>query len=179
THVESGETTPRGARKTRGYSASGSVARWFAGVRGPATEHVPAARLEALAPWPLERAVAFTPAYVAGHHSLRYDAGPETGLEQAKAKMAEVIEDDCRRDIGGDEQRVHHVDTRYADVTFKLVMLPVWVGAYLYGGKPYQVLINGVDGVVQGERPYSAVKITFAVLAAVLMLTLVAVYFMR
>src|SRR5690606_22243883 len=156
TYVENGETKTRRVRKTRWYSASGSVSRWFDDVLVPATEHVPAARLEALAPWPLERAVAFTPAYVAGHHSLRYDAGPETGLEQAKAKMAEVIEDDCRRDIGGDEQRVHHVDTRYADVTFKLVMLPVWVGAYLYGGKPYQVLINGVDGVVQGERPYSA-----------------------
>ena len=82
--------------------------------------------------------------------------------------MATVIEDDCRGDIGGDEQRVarrRHRDTR--EVTFKLVLLPVWIACYLYGGRTYQIMINGVSGEVQGDRPYSAVKIALAVLAAV------------
>jgi hypothetical protein len=110
---------------------------------------------------------------VAGHHSLRYDTGPEAALEEAKLRMAEVIAADCKRDIGGDVQQLHQVDTRYSDVTFKLVLLPVWIGSYLYGGKPYQVLINGVTGEVQGDRPYSTVKIIVAVLVAVALTALV------
>ncbi|MEO3798844.1 hypothetical protein [Nonomuraea sp. B1E8] len=77
---------------------------------------------------------------------------------------------DCRRHIGGDAQRVHSVNTAYSNVTFKLVLLPVWVGNYMFGGRTYQVMINGVSGEVQGDRPYSAVKITLAVLAALVVL---------
>ncbi|MFI6596233.1 hypothetical protein ACIBHX_08295 [Nonomuraea sp. NPDC050536] len=166
TYTENGQTKTRQVRKTRWYSASGRVARDFDDILITATGHVPGKRLEDLEPWPLHQAVAFEPSYVAGHHSLRYDTEPEAGLETAKGKMAEVIEQDCRDDIGGDEQRVHSVDTTYADVTFKLMLLPVWIGCYLFGGKTYQVLINGVTGEVQGDRPYSPVKITIAVLAA-------------
>ncbi|GAA4518634.1 MULTISPECIES: hypothetical protein [Nonomuraea] len=173
TYTDNGQTKTRRVRKTRWYPASGSVTRAFDDVLVSATARVPMERLDALEPWPLERAVAFEPGFVAGHHSLRYDAGPEAGLENAKGKMAEVIAADCKRDIGGDVQRLHSVDTRYADVTFKLVLLPVWVGSYLYGGRPYQVLVNGVGGEVQGDRPYSAVKITLAVLAAVALVALV------
>ena len=143
------------------------MSRGFDDVLVGATQQVPGERLDALRPWPLEQAVPFDPRYVAGHHSLRYDTEPQAGMEQAKQAMAEVIHGDCRRDIGGDVQRVDSVHTNYSDVTFKLVLLPVWIGNYLFGGKTYQVLINGVSGKVHGDRPYSAVKITVAVLAAV------------
>lgn len=167
THTNSnGQPVTRRERRTRWYPAQGRVARSFDDVLIPATHRLPADRLDALQPWPLKRAVPYAPAYVAGHHSLRYDVEPQAGMDRAKGIMAEAIEADCRRDIGGDVQQVNRVDTRYADVTFKLVLLPVWAGNYVFGGRTYQVLINGVSGEVQGERPYSVVKIVSAVLAA-------------
>ena len=42
------------------------------------------------------------------------------------------------------------------------------MAAYKYGGKSYRFLVNGQTGEVQGERPYSAWKIGFAILAAVI-----------
>jgi hypothetical protein len=51
-------------------------------------------------------------------------------------------------------------------VTFKHILLPVWVAAYRYGGKPYRFVVNGQTGKVQGERPYSAIKIAIAVILA-------------
>ena len=84
--------------------------------------------------------------------------------------MAPVIENDCERDIGGDVQRVHHVATSYSDVTYKLLLMPVWIATYLYGGKPFQVLVNARTAEVVGQRPWSAWKITFAVLAALLVI---------
>ncbi|MGP3955482.1 hypothetical protein ACTWPT_05750 [Nonomuraea sp. 3N208] len=163
----------RRERRTRWYPASGRVTRAFDDVLVAATTQAPRERLDKLQPWPLKQAVPFDPGYVAGHHTLRYDTEPQTGMEQAKTVMAGVIHGDCRRDIGGDEQRVFSVDTDYSHVTFKLVLLPVWIGNYLYGGKTYQVLINGVNGEVQGDRPYSAIKIALAVLAALALVALV------
>jgi len=40
-------------------------------------------------------------------------------------------------------------------------LLPVYVGAYRFGEKVYQVVVNGRTGEVQGERPYSFWKIFF------------------
>ncbi|MFG1698346.1 hypothetical protein [Nonomuraea sp. NPDC049309] len=168
-----GRKTTRRERRTRWYPARGRVSRDFDDVLVPATRRLPADRLAKLEPWPLKQALPYEPAYVTGHHSLRYDVEPQTGLEQAKGIMAKVIEADCKRDIGGDVQRLLRVDTRYSDVRFKLMLLPVWVGSYVFGGRTYQVLINGVSGEVQGERPYSAVKIVAAVTAALALIACV------
>ncbi|MBB6174819.1 DNA-directed RNA polymerase subunit RPC12/RpoP [Nocardiopsis mwathae] len=168
------EERTRKVRKTRWYPAKGTVRRDFDDVLVPATTQVDNARLDALEPWPLKKqAVAYRPEYLAGHQALRYDVEPEDGLTEAKARMAPVIEKDCCNDIGGDEQQVTSVDTTYSDITYKLMLLPVWMGCYLYKGKNWQVLINGCSGEVQGERPYSGTKILFALLVAAAVIALI------
>jgi hypothetical protein len=87
----------------------------------------------------------------------------EKGYQEARQKMARQIERDVRFDIGGDQQRVHAVDTDIRDVTFKHILLPVWLAAYKYRGKTYRFVVNGRTGRVQGERPWSAIKIAIAV----------------
>jgi hypothetical protein len=82
-----------------------------------------------------------------------------------------------RQDIGGDEQRIERLSTRYTAVTFKHLLLPVYVGAYHFNGKLYQVVVNGRTGEVQGERPYSFWKIALFVLTLLLALLLVALIF--
>jgi DNA-directed RNA polymerase subunit RPC12/RpoP len=42
--------------------------------------------------------------------------------------------------------------------SFKLVLLPVWVAAFRYGGKEYSVVVNGQTGAVHGQRPASGLK---------------------
>jgi hypothetical protein len=78
--------------------------------------------------------------------------------------MDRIILRDVKYNIGGDEQRVSNVDTDVSDVTFKHILLPVWLEAYKYRGRTFRFVVNGRTGRVQGERPYSAWKITFAVL---------------
>ena len=82
--------------------------------------------------------------------------------------MDRQIARDIRFDIGGDRQRIDQVDTDVSDITFKHVLLPVWLAAYKYNGESYRFVVNGQSGKVQGERPWSVWKITFAVLAALI-----------
>ena len=82
--------------------------------------------------------------------------------------MDRVILRDVKFDIGGDRQRVHSVNTKVSDVTFKHVLLPVWMAAYKFRGETYRVVINGRSGRVSGQRPWSFWKILFAVLAGLL-----------
>ncbi|MEU4362702.1 hypothetical protein [Promicromonospora sp. NPDC023987] len=167
------QTQTRQVQKTRWYPASGTVARAFDDVLVAGTGRVMPEHLAKLSPWPLEQAAQYQPDYLAGYETLRYDVEPEAGLDVAKQKMAPVIENDCERDIGGDVQRVHHVDTGYSEITYKLLLLPVWIATYLYGGKPFQVLVNARTAEVVGERPWSVWKIASAVLVGLLLVAAV------
>lgn len=79
--------------------------------------------------------------------------------------MDRTISRDVKFDIGGDKQQIHEIKTQMRDVTFKHVLLPVWTAAYKFRGKTYRFVVNGQTGRVEGERPYSTVKIALAVCA--------------
>jgi DNA-directed RNA polymerase subunit RPC12/RpoP len=170
-------TRTRQVRHTRWYPASGSVARWFDDILVPATKSLPPARLTALEPWDLTELKAYEPAYLSGYKAQRYQVDLAEGFERAKEFAAAVVREDVRRDIGGDEQQVGQVSTQYSAVTFKHLLLPVYVGAYRFNQKVFQVVVNGRTGEVQGERPYSFWKIFFFVLAIVLLLAALALVF--
>ena len=87
--------------------------------------------------------------------------------------MDRVIERDVRFDIGGDRQRIHGIETQLGNLTFKHILLPVWLAAYKYRGKTYRLVVNGRTGRVQGERPYSAIKITIAVIIGLIAAALI------
>ncbi len=172
-----GRTQTRQVRHTRWYPAAGQVARDFDDVLVPATQRLDDRRLRKLTPWPLHLAQPYQPAYLAGYTALRYEVEPESGLELAKSEMGKVIANDCRADIGGDEQRVHSVYTRYLDTMFKLMLLPVWLAAYVYAGRTYQVMINAHTGEVVGERPYSVPKVIAAIVLALVVIVGIVVLF--
>ena len=162
-------------RQTRWYSASGRVARDFDDVLVMASASLPPHLGNDLTPWDLAALQPYAADYLAGFQAEGYTVPLADGDAAAKAQMAATIDQDVRRDIGGDEQRVGSVDTNYSAETFKHILLPVWMAAYKYNGKSYHFLVNGQTGEVQGERPWSIWKIGFA-LALVLGIVLGAVY---
>ncbi|MEU8507659.1 hypothetical protein AB0C40_23665 [Streptomyces brevispora] len=181
TTTENGQsvTKTREVRRTRWYPASGNVSRAFDDVLVAGTDHVSTDQLDKLTPWPLEEAKPFQPEYLAGFQTVRYNVEPEDGLVTAKERMAEVITADCRSDIGGDEQRVHSVDTQYSALTFKLMLLPVWFLTYLYAGRSWQVMVNARTAEVIGERPYSKGKIAATVVSVLALIALIVFLVMR
>jgi len=174
-----GRRQTREVRHTRWYPAQGTVGRAFDDVLVPGTLVLPVKKLDDLAPWPLEQAAPYAPQFLSGHFALRYDVEPENGFEEAKNRMAPVIEQDCRADIGGDEQRVDQVQTQHNAVTFKLMLLPVWIASYIYGGKTWQILVNGRTGEIHGERPWSKAKIAIAAVLALIALVVLAYFLFR
>ena len=82
--------------------------------------------------------------------------------------MAGTIHSDVCRNIGGDEQRVHSISTDCSAITFKHILLPVWLCAYRYQNQ-HQVMVNARTAEVQGEPPYSVWKITAAVVSGVVL----------
>jgi DNA-directed RNA polymerase subunit RPC12/RpoP len=165
--VGSGENR-RTEIRTRWSHAAGTVRNSFDDLPVCANTGLDRRHVDALEPWPTADARPFNPEYLAGHLSRTYDHDVVACFGPAKERMEEEIRGTVRRDIGGDVQQITSMGVHYEGVGYKHLLLPIWLLTVIYGGNPFQVFINGVTGEVQGQRPYSAVKIALAVAAAVI-----------
>lgn len=158
-------------RKIRWYPASGHVRRDFDDILVSATTQIKPDKLEKMGPWPPDQAHPFQREYLTRFSALRYDVDPPVGAREAQAQMASVITADVRHDIGGDEQRIGRMNVAYSAQMFKLVLLPLWLATFVYGGQQWQVMVNANTGEVHGDRPWSKVELAIASLLAAIALT--------
>jgi len=159
-------TRTRQVPKIRWRPASGRTARHFDDVLIGATRTLPRKITDWLAPWDLDNLVPYREDYLSGFSSEVYQVDLDEGFGHARQAMDKVIRTDVRRSIGGDQQRIHDLQTRHSDTTFKHVLLPLWSAAFQFRGETYRFVVNGRSGKVRGERPWSVVKIALAVLLA-------------
>lgn len=167
-----GKQQERTRTETNWYNTSGQTARHFDDIAIPATKSVLPKYLEKLK-WDFSGLVSYEPAYLSGHKAQVYQVSLEEGFERFKQIADSVIRGDVHRDIGGDRQRIDSLTTDFGNITFKHLLVPVYAGAYRFNNKVYQIVINGKTGEVQGERPYSWLKIGCLVIAIILILIIV------
>ena len=154
--------------------AAGAVPVAFDDILVVGSPSIPAHLARVLGEWNLAALRPPEPGLMAGFSVEVYRQGLEQGFVEARGRMQGAIDAAIRRDIGGDQQRIHGRQTVVDDIRFKHLLLPVWIGSYRFGGKPYQVVVNGQSGEVEGDRPFSVVKIALAVVLALIVLAVFA-----
>lgn len=164
--------------RTRWRAVSGSVFVAFDDVLVLACSSLPLKFQNFLSNWDLSCSKSYDERYLSGFRSELYTIALPDGLEHAKKVMDSVIRGHIRRDIGGDQQIIHSVDTNYQQIGYQLILAPMWISAFSYKHKTYRYVINGQNGKAYGERPWSVWKITFAVLFTALAIA-VGFYFSR
>ncbi|MEM7232093.1 MAG: hypothetical protein AAF517_07965 [Planctomycetota bacterium] len=167
-------TKTRQVQKIRWSYVSGRVWNTFDDVLVLASRSLPRKITEKLEPWDTKNLVPYADEYLSGFRAESYQIELGNGFELAKEIMDREIHDTVERDIGGDHQRVHSVKSRFSNITFKHILLPIWISAYRYEEKVYRFVVNARTGEVQGERPWSWVKITLAVLGGLAVLGAIA-----
>jgi LSD1 subclass zinc finger protein len=159
-----GNEQSREVQKTHWTFVSGYVSNSFDDILVCATKALPDKITRELEPWDLDQMVDYNEQFLSGFKTESYSVDLKGGWEVAKGVMDPVIRDSVRKDIGGDVQNITTVNVQYNDITFKHILLPMWISAYKYSDKVYRFMINARTGEVQGERPYSFWKIFFFVL---------------
>jgi hypothetical protein len=130
-----------------------------------------------LSRWDTRELVPYQDEYIAGFQAEAYSVDLKTAFASGKQQIDAAVESLVRQDIGGDHQRIHSLNTQYSHLTFKHVLLPMWISAYLFKGKTYRFVVNGQTGEVDGESPKSGWKIFFLVAGILLLLFLFLVVF--
>ncbi|MEE3360244.1 MAG: TFIIB-type zinc finger domain-containing protein [Pseudomonadota bacterium] len=177
TVMRNGKSETVRVQKIRWRPVSGRVARFFDDVLVLASRSLPKKYTDALQPWDMTALEPYRPEFLAGFRAEAYTVELDDGFVEARQIMDRQIERDIKFDIGGDRQRISSVDTTVRDVTFKHVLLPVWLAAYKYRGQTYRFVVNGQTGRVQGERPWSGWKIAFAVILGLIVAAAVGYFY--
>ena len=172
-------TRSRTVTHTRWYHATGTVWNIFDDVLVPAGRSLPPEIVSTLEPWDMKNLVHYADEYMSGFQAEAYQLDLGDGFEQAKTIMDSAIRRSIESDIGGDRQRISAARTQYDNITFKHILLPVWISAYRYRDRTFRFIVNARTGQVQGERPWSLAKITLAVIAVVIVLLIIAMLFKK
>jgi LSD1 subclass zinc finger protein len=168
-YVEDGRERVRQVERVNWSAAAGQVNVTFADVLVAASMAVPPQFVKGLLPWRLDLLTAYRDDYVTGFTVEAYQTGLEPGFSVAQRLMEPEIRAAICRDIGGDRQRILSMTPKYLDISFKHILLPIWLSSYRYADRTYRFVVNGQTGTVQGERPWSIWKIAGAMLAAILL----------
>jgi DNA-directed RNA polymerase subunit RPC12/RpoP len=170
--TENGQTVTRErqVQRTRWEPAWGQRQDHHQNVLVNAGKGLPPALADQVTSFDVRQLVPYDPGFLAGWRAEQYTLDLMPGWQQGMQKMIDRQHANCGRDVGGDTHQSLSVQNTFSAVTFKHVLLPVWIAAYRYRGKPFQFIVNGQTGEVMGLAPWSIVKITFAVLAAVIVI---------
>jgi len=163
-------TKTRQVKKTRWRNVSGRVENIFDDILICASKSLPRKYVDALAPWDLRNLVPYKDEYLSGFTCEAYQINLQEAFILAKEIMNKTIYITICNDIGGDHQIVTSIDTKYYNITFKHILLPIWTSSYKYRNKIYNFVVNARTGEVQGQRPWSWIKITLFTLLIILIL---------
>jgi len=167
----SGQTQTRSVTKTRWTNVSGTVYVNFDDILVVGSKSLPEKHVYALEPWHLNELIPYDKKFLSGFKSESYEVDVKNGFETAKSIMDKQIVTAIHRDIGGDQQRITFKNTSHNNVTFKHVLLPLWLSSYRFKEKVYRFVVNGQTGKVKGERPVSVIKIILAILLVAAIIT--------
>lgn len=152
--------------RTRWEPASGERTDTFDDLLVCASRGLDDRLMDEAKPFDLPKAEPYRAEYLSGFAAEEYTVSLPDGWGRAREIANEVQTRRCSHDVPGDTQRSLRVWTQYAGVTWKHLLLPLWIATYRWKGKTFRFMVNGQTGKVVGTAPVSAIKVALAVVLA-------------
>jgi hypothetical protein len=168
-----GRQQTRQVRHVRWEPASGQVRHFFDDEPVAGTRGVSESLLREIEPFPTNELVPYNTAFLSGFVVEHYQVVLPLAADHSETQMTRKLYDMCAAAVPGDTHRNLQITPSFSGRTFKHILVPVWLLTYIYGNKPWQVVVNGYTGVMAGEYPKSPWKVAALVLAIVIVVLIV------
>lgn len=159
------------------YSTSGYYVQFYNDELVLASNQHDSKMLHGIEPFDTENNKAYKPEYIAGFVAERYSLGVKDAWETAKIsikkKMNKEINSKILADHSADHVKQLNFAPQYDAVTYKYLLLPIWVSNFVYKDKVYQFMVNGQTGKVHGKTPISVPKVVLTVLGVIIVLAVI------
>ena len=122
-------------------------------------------------PFDLSKIIPYNPKALAGFVAERYSIGLKEGWGIAQttiqSKLRSSINSYVKSHYSCDRVSSMSFSTLYSNITYKYILVPVWLSSFQYKGKTYQFAVNGQTGKVGGKAPVSAIRVIIAILLGI------------
>ncbi len=151
---------------------SGTFYSRFDDVLISAGEKIDQRSIDKLSPFTTNESKQYQENYLLGFLSYHYDKNIETCWDDAKSIIDRNLRSQILSQYSYDKVAYLNVSTKHSNVTFKYLMLPVYIGNFLFRKKRFNFYINGRTGRVVGKTPVSILKVLFTIFCSVGLLVL-------
>ena len=138
---------------------SGQVQANYRDLLVEGSSHTSQVLLNRIRPFGLDALVTYNPDYLAGWQAQVYDIPLETAWDQGKADMRERSKNQCRKSIHSSHVRNFSMAADFNEEAWRFILLPVYLTAYRYEERVFQILVNGQTGAIGGQKPVDWWKI--------------------
>ena len=145
------------------YNVRGTLSHLFDDVTVSASSKISQSKLDKIMPFKRETVCVYEKEYLAGFVANHYDKDIKTSWNEAKSIMDKKIRNFIVSKYDCDVVDYLDVSTIHNGVTYKYVLLPLYVLNYGYKKKNYEVTINGNTGKVTGKTPISPLRVCIAI----------------
>ncbi|MBO5215954.1 MAG: hypothetical protein J6B79_07180 [Clostridia bacterium] len=152
-------------RYTRYFHIGGSHELFFDDVLIQASSGISQGSIDKLQPFGTSDSKEYAKEYLSGFTASQYTKDGLACWEEAKTRMNGRIRSAILSRYVYDVVSSLNVDTNYSNVTYKYVLLPVYIGHCGWKNKIYNFFVNGYNGNVTGKTPVSVWKVLAVVLA--------------
>jgi hypothetical protein len=125
-------------------------------IRIPASHLLPYRLKKAYRSFAFDGVVPYDPVYLADQPAARYDVVVSDASLIARQQVLETARQKARIQAEVSMGDVRHFQVTPANLTvqsYKLLLVPFWLGNYRMDDEVYTVMVNGQTGRVEGEKP--------------------------
>jgi hypothetical protein len=107
--------------------------------------------------------VSYQPDFLAGWQAQAYETTLMDAWEIGKNAIREKAKEACYQDIPTQHVRNFSMTADFADESWRYILLPVYLASYKYQDQTFQIMVNGQNGIVAGQKPVAWWKIWLAI----------------
>jgi predicted RNA-binding Zn-ribbon protein involved in translation (DUF1610 family) len=145
---------------------SGRVDEFFDDLLVSGTSKLSRLLLEQIKQFDLNGLTAYDASFLAGLQAQAYDVNLEDAWAQARRQMREATRLACRRQASTGKIRNFSMSLDFSEESWRYILLPVYLAVYRYQTRRMQVMINGQNGQIAGQRPVAWGKVALGGAAA-------------
>lgn len=153
-------------QRTRYFTVSGNYEMFFDDVLIQASGTINQKSLNKLQPFQTNDSREYTKEYLSGYTATQNTKSGLECWEEAKGVIGNRLQSAILSQYVYDVVSSFRISTQYSGITFKYILLPVYVGHCKWHTKIYNFFVNGLNGKVTGKAPISPLKVFITVLIA-------------
>ncbi len=166
---------------------SGRLAQWeahtgshfenFKDVLVPGLRKLVPSELAGIEPFDTGALLDFSPDYLAGWMALTYDLPLADASLKAREQVVKNVQPsiESQVEVGHPKRNFSTGVGKWSGITYKLAMLPIYIGNYAFQGKRYRLLVNGQTGKVSGKKPVDNIKMAMMGVIGLIILAVIVV----